>query len=300
MMAGRAPARTGTTLRQHIGGRLRTLRELAGLRNEDLAGDLGVSPATVSRIESGDRLIKRREIDIWFRTTAAPAAAREELTTLLNAGASQITTWQSRVQHGVDLTQVETGELEASAATITVYDHAVVPGLLQIRDYARLVFEMAGVDAGSIAGSVAVRLRRQSILLDQSKTFELLMTEAALWWRPGSIDLQLEQLRQVRAVMALPNVQVGILPLRGQARAIYPEGFQIYGDRADDADTVVLVELITDEVTISEPSSVVLYQQEVGRLRAGALYRDQARALLDRITTDLDAERTECADGGTG
>lgn len=179
--------------------------------------------------------------------------------------ASQITPWQSRVQHGVDLAQVETGELEASAATITVYDHAVVPGLLQVRDYARLVFEMAGVDAGSIAGSVEARLRRQSILLDQSKRFELLVTEAALWWRPGPIDLQLEQLRQVRAVMALPNVQIGILPLRGRARAIYPEGFQVYGDRADDADTVVLVELITDEVTISEPGSVVLYQQEVSR-----------------------------------
>ncbi len=299
MMAGRSPARTGTTLRQHIGGRLRVLRELADLRNEDLASALGVSPATVSRIEAGDRLVKRREIDIWFRVTSAPPTACEELTTLLDAGANQITPWQSRVQHGADLAQVETGELEASAATIIIYDHAVVPGLLQVRNYARRVFEMVGVDTQNIAGNVEDRMRRQSILLDQSRRFDMLVTEAALRWRPGSVELQLEQLRHVRAVMALPNIQIGFLPLRGQARVIYPEGFQIYADRADDADTLVVVELITDEVTISDPGSVALYQQEFDRLHASALHGNQAQALLDHIAVDLSAEQTGSSSRGT-
>ncbi|MGH3782619.1 MAG: DUF5753 domain-containing protein, partial [Pseudonocardiaceae bacterium] len=111
------------------------------------------------------------------------------------------------------------------AATILKYDHAVVPGLLQIREYARLVFEMADVgDKQDITGKVEGRMRRQAVLLDQSKQFTILMTEAALRWRPGSVTLHTEQLRHIRAVMALPNIQIGILPIKGQAKTIYPEG----------------------------------------------------------------------------
>lgn len=46
----------------------------------------------------------------------------------------------------------------------------------------------------------------------------------------------------------LPNVGIGILPLTGQARVLYPDGFQVYADRDDDADTLVLIELVPDEL----------------------------------------------------
>jgi len=92
--------------------------------------------------------------------------------------------------------------------------------------------------------------------------------------------------------MALPNLTIGILPLHGQARAIYPEGFQIYADRADDAETLVVVELITDEVTLSEPSSVALYLREFDRLHATAVHGETAHALIDRIIAELREEET--------
>jgi hypothetical protein len=151
---------------------------------------------------------------------------------------------------------------------------------------------MADVGDKDTTGTVEGRMHRQAVLLDQSKQFLILITEAALRWRPGPVTLQTDQLRHIRAVMALPNIQIGILPLRGQAKAIYPEGFQIYADRTDDADTLVVVELVTDEVTIGEPASVALYLREFDRLRARAAYDDIAHALIDRIVADLEAERT--------
>lgn len=292
-MASRTPGKTAVTQRQRLGSRLRALRELAGLRNEDLAAELTLSPATVSRMESGDRLARFGEIDVWVRVTGASASVREELASLAEAAANQISPWRSRLHAGVDQTQRETAELEATAATILVYDHAVVPGLLQVREYATLVFEMANVgDKQDIAGKVEGRIHRQAVLLDQSKKLTILITEAALRWRPGSVALQTGQLRHICAVMALPNIQIGILPLRGQATTIYPEGFQIYAERAHDADTLVAVELITDEVTISEPASVALYLREFDHLRAGAAYDDTAHALINHIIADLQVEET--------
>jgi transcriptional regulator with XRE-family HTH domain len=286
-MASRTPGRPAITQRQRLGTRLKVLRELAGLRNEDLAEALNLSPATVSRMESGDRVITLTEIATWVRKTGAPAATRDELASLAEAARTQIRSWQSRLQHGVDQAQQETTELEASAGTILGYDHAVVHGLLQVREYARLVFEMTDVGTGDIAGKVEGRLRRQGVLLDQSKQFSILMTEAALRWRPGSVELQVQQLQRIAAVMRLPNVAIGILPLGGQARALYPEGFQLYADRADGADTLVVVELVPDEVAISEPDSVALYLREFDRLRSVAISGEQARALLDRVAEDM-------------
>ncbi|MCA1672791.1 MAG: helix-turn-helix transcriptional regulator [Actinobacteria bacterium] len=292
-MARRTPGGAGVNQRQRLGSKLRALRELAGLRNEDLAAELTLSPATVSRIESGDRLARLSEIDVWVRVTGAATTARDELVSLAEAAATQISPWQSRLHAGVDQTQRETSDLEATAATILCYDHAVVPGLLQVREYAQLVFEMANIgDNKDITGKVDGRMHRQAVLLDQSKQFTILITEAALRWRPGSITLQTEQLRHIRAVTALPNIQIGILPLWGQATTIYPEGFQIYADRTDDADTLVVVELVTDEVTISVPTSVALYLREFDRLRAGAAYDAIAHAVIDRIIADLETERT--------
>jgi len=63
-----------------------------------------------------------------------------------------------------------------------------------------------------------------------------------------------------------------------------------HADRADDADTLVLVELITDEITISEPTSVALYLREFDRLRAEAAYDEAAHTLIDHIITDLQTE----------
>jgi transcriptional regulator with XRE-family HTH domain len=290
----RTPGRAVLTHRHRLGVRLRALRELAGLRNEDLAAALTLSPATVSRIESGDRLIRRDEIDTWVRATDAPDSVREELAILADSAACQISPWPSRLSAGPDHTQQETTELEVTAATMLGYEHAVIHGLLQIREYARLVLTMAGVDDKSenLAGKVTDRMHRQSVLLDQSKHFTIIMSETALHWRPGSPELQTEQLRHIHAVMALPNVEIGILPLRGKAKAIHPEAFQIYADRIDDADTLVVVELVADEVTISEPGSVALYLREFDRLRAGAVYGTQAHALIDRIIADLQVDGT--------
>lgn len=291
-MASRTPSRAVLTLRQRLGARLRAVRELAGLRNEDLAAALNLSPATVSRIESGDRLIRLPEIGTWMRATGAPDSVRDEVATLADSAASQISPWPSGLSAGLDRTQQETTELEATAATMLGYEHGVIHGLLQIREYARLVFTMASVGdkAEHLADKVTGRMQRQSVLLDQSKHFTILMTESALHWRPGSAELQTEQLRHLRAVMALPNVEIGILPLRGNATAIHPEAFQVYADRIDDADTLVVVELVADHVTISEPGSVALYLREFDRLRAGAVYGQDAHALIGRIIADLQVE----------
>jgi transcriptional regulator with XRE-family HTH domain len=287
-MTSRSPGWPALTARQRLGARLRGLRELAGLRNEDLAAALKVSPATISRIEAGDRLIKAPEVDIWGTATGAGPDMIAEVKNQLHAAVTQVSSWSLREAMAKERPQVEIAALEQTAATVLVYDHAVVHGLLQVRDYARRVFELADVGDGSgLDAKVDARLGRQAALLDQDRRFVILMTEAALRWRPGAADLQRTQLDRILAVMHLPNVEIGILPLNAQVDVIYPEGFHVYTDRQDGADTVVVVELITDELTLADPTSVDLYVREFGRLKQAALFGDAAVQLLGKIRADL-------------
>jgi transcriptional regulator with XRE-family HTH domain len=282
-MGSRSSGRPTITQRQRLGQRLRVMRELASLRNIDMAEALGVGAATISRMESGERLIKLGEIDIWVRTAGATAAAREELAALAEAAANQNTKWINRTTGGADTTQAETAELETTALTLLNYEHLMLPGLLQTRAYARRVFELADVGTENIDSKVTGRIHRQGILLDQSRSFQMLITEAGLRWRPVDIAQHIAQLEQVKVAMTLPNVHIGVLPLDGEASAIYPEGFCIYLDRTDGAEPVVVVELVSDEQTISETASVELYLREFERLRSGARYGQDARAIIDAV-----------------
>lgn len=283
-MTSRSPGWPALTARQRLGARLRGLRELAGLRNEDLAGALKVSPATISRIESGDRLIRLPEVDLWVASTNAGPETLAEIKAQLQSAVTQVSSWAQREALAKERPQVEVAALEESAATVLVYDHAVVHGLLQTREYALLVFRLADVgDGQQLEAKVDARMNRQSVLLDQARHFTILMTEAAVRWRPGSAALHRTQLDRIAATMRLPNVRIGILPLDVQVDVIYPEGFHIYTDRTDGGDTIVLVELVADEVTLSDPTSVDLYLREFERLKSVALFDDPALELLERI-----------------
>jgi hypothetical protein len=47
------------------------------------------------------------------------------------------------------------------------------------------------------------------------------------------------------------------------------------------------VELVPDELTLSEPDDAAVYPREFDRLRSAAIFGDQARALLDRIAENV-------------
>jgi Domain of unknown function (DUF5753) len=66
--------------------------------------------------------------------------------------------------------QREIGELEKEATSICVFQPTMVPGLLQIADYARRVMSHGNPsDQADIDAAVQKRLERQTILYDQTK-----------------------------------------------------------------------------------------------------------------------------------
>ena len=138
--------------------------------------------------------------------------ARKELLELALAAETEATTWRALYSKGFDQRQRHYAQLESDAAALLIYQPSVVPGLFQTADYARRVLTLLGViDPSEVGAAVVSRLERQTVLYDARKSVDAVITEAALRWRPSSTSVSLAQLDGIKA--ALPNVQIGIVPL---------------------------------------------------------------------------------------
>jgi Domain of unknown function (DUF5753) len=154
------------------------------------------------------------EIEAWARATAATADDVGELAAAtLEQIATEARSWRLVNRLGLAPRQREIAELEKSAHTIRIFQPVMVPGLLQIADYARRVMEMTYTAGPDIPAAVAVRMQRQTILYDQDKRFEFIVTEGALRWRPGPAKLMRAQLDRLASLASLPNVTLNLVGL---------------------------------------------------------------------------------------
>jgi transcriptional regulator with XRE-family HTH domain len=196
---------------QELGSRLLSLRQRARLSGVALAKRLGTTQPRISRIETGRTVPSLDDVRAWAKATNATQEELQELAGLVERLAVEATSW--RILHRLGLTerQRQIAELEQSASAIRVFQPTMVPGLLQVADYARRVMEQGNPSSQSdLAAAVAKRMERQTILYNQSKHFEFLITESALRWRPGPPELMKAQLDRVISMASLPNVKLGV------------------------------------------------------------------------------------------
>ncbi|HLI77791.1 MAG TPA: DUF5753 domain-containing protein, partial [Acidobacteriaceae bacterium] len=172
--------------------------------------------------------------------------------------------------------------------TLRTFQSSVVPGILQTAEYARRVlsfFHTPFAD-GDVAAAVAGRLNRQLALYEADKQFSFLLTEAALRWRPGPVELQLAQLDRIASVSTLDNVSVGVIPLGVQATTLLTHAFVIY-DGPHEQDTRVSVETIHAHLVVKSTGDVALYRQRWELLNAMAISGGEAREFIIGLLTDL-------------
>jgi Domain of unknown function (DUF5753) len=226
-----------------------------------------MSQPKVSRIENGKNVPTGADIEAWVRATNAKAEEIVELSQLLDQIATQARSWRLVNRLGLVPRQQEIGELEQSAHTICVFQPVMVPGLLQIADYARRVMEMTYTAGPDIAAAVAVRMERQTILYDQGKRFEFIITEGALRWRPGPPDMMRAQLDRLISVATLPNVTLELVP-QGETPIPLLHPFVLFDMESE---SLVTAETYSTELQIRDPSDVARYRQVVDRLRTAAV-----------------------------
>ncbi|WFB08958.1 helix-turn-helix transcriptional regulator [Streptomyces sp. LX-29] len=184
-----------------IGAQIRALRERDGLTRAELGAAVGYSESLIRSVERGRRrpqpamLLRMEEA---FQVPGVFAAIGEQLLKEAHP------TW---FQPYVDV--------EAEAASLSVYGNLLINGLLQTEAYAYAAdaAQQPALDDDEINGLVAVRLARQQLLARKpSPSLSFLLEEVVLRRPIGGHDVMREQLHHLLKVAQSRHVHIQVMP----------------------------------------------------------------------------------------
>ncbi|WP_280421110.1 helix-turn-helix domain-containing protein [Nocardia carnea] len=206
----------GSTLpRRQLGRALREARQGAGFTLEQAAREMEMSKTSVIRIEKGhNEKVRLRDVEGFGRLYELTEKRIDELKALAQQASTK--SWWQASRHLLLPGYGTYLGLESGASRLHSYQPAIIPGLLQIADYAR------GIERPTLPGNTpedleqraAVRLRRTAILTRQrrSVTAEFLIHESVLHTVVRSHKVMAAQLRHIADMGTRPNVTVRVLP----------------------------------------------------------------------------------------
>jgi hypothetical protein len=134
-----------------------------------------------------------------------------------------------------------------------------------------------------IAEAVNKRIERASVLYNQEKEFEFVLTEGALRWRPGPKELMAVQYDRVMQLASLSNVRLGIIPQDIEAPDAFLHPFVVF----ESAEPVVSVETYTVKLMVREPSDIAVFMTVLERFRPVCVWDQEAVGLVSRLAQGL-------------
>jgi len=229
-----SPTSAAERARREFGLRLRAIRKDAGLTARALAATTGQHFTRVSKIENGTQLPTAADVRAWCTACSADDQVPDLLTTLRAVESAYL---ERRRQSRAGMKRAlgaHTLEQYEQTRHFRIYEHNVIPGLFQTAEYcaAMLGFWFRVLDApNDLDVSVAVRMERQRVLYRSGRRIDCVLEEQALRTWFGTADTQAGQLDRLLAVMSLPTVSVGIIPLMTERDAVGSAGFWMFDDR---------------------------------------------------------------------
>jgi len=269
--------------RASLGIRLRDIRRDAGLSGVKLAQLSGWLSSKVSKIEHGKQTPTEDDLRAWCEH----CHALDELPDLIAAVRSietQFAEWRRIMRSGTRRRQQASASVYERARLFRIYEPAVVPGLLQTRDYAVAVLssfiEFVRVPDDAEEGATA-RLERQRVLTHGDRRFHMVLGQQALHTNVGGIETMTGQLEHLLAILKLPRLRLGIIPFNAPYRVPLNNGFWILDEALVQFDTY------SAELSLVRPDEITLYGRAFERLAALAVYGAEARTIITRALDKL-------------
>jgi transcriptional regulator with XRE-family HTH domain len=268
--------------RRRLGQELRQLRDAAGLTIEEVAQRLEVSPAKISRIETGQVGVRPRDVSDLLDQYEISGTHRENLLILTREARQQVW-WHSYsdvVSAGLDVWI----RLETEAEAIHTFEVQLVPGLLQTPEYARTVLSAYYPSdvTGQIERRVELRMARQQLVIEQNDTpIWAVLDEAVLRRHIGPAELMQAQYRRLLELSEKNNITIQILPFDAGVYTI-TGGFSMMHLSYDPE--VVLIEYRDRTLLIERPEEVAAYAQVLDPLRANAKGLEESLRDISHLT----------------
>ncbi len=284
----------GSTLpRRQLGRALREAREGAGFTLERAAQLMEMGKTSVGRIEKGQNdKVKLRDVEAFGNLYGLDTDQIEQLKALAQQSATK-SWWQASRNLIMPGFNTYLG-LESGASQLAMYQPLVIPGLLQVADYARAIERpyLPNDTQEDVERRVALRLRRAAILTRRSNPVkaEFVVHEGVLHTIVGSRAVMAAQHRHMADMSTRPNVTVRVLPFTagfpGDCVPVLPYiilDFSVYGPGAGAEPPVVYAENNIGVMFFEEDDDVKRYRDIHDTIRSAALEEQLSRDLLRQV-----------------
>lgn len=274
--------------RAALGLRLQELRAGKFRSGAAMARHLGWLQTRVNKLEHGNQLPSPEDLDAWVEATEAGPDVRAELGNLLTQARIDRKLWSEDYRSGgIAAAQAQIVELETEVSVIREYQPSVVPGILQTIDYAREMLSapggpvLVGATPDAIEELIAERVKRQAVLYEHRRQVRIVLGQAALMVRFGTVDTLLGQLDRLVILSGLPSLDLRVLSTTVPS-PIWPlAGFVTHDDET------LWLETLTQETRLTVPEEVGAHIQAFELAREAAAAGPDAVALIQRVAAEL-------------
>ena len=270
--------------RRRLAAELRELREQSGLGVTDVARRLDWQPSRLSRIENRQSGITgpdlRKLLDVYEVEDREHRAYLGELARRLNERG-----WWTKYAGLIGTDYADLIGLEGEARAIRTFEQELMPGLLQIPEYAQAVIRSSRPTETNdqIKRRVEVRMERQELLNRPDPPpprFSVVLSEAALRRPVGGYDVMRRQLEHLMLPRDRANVTVQVLPFDAGVHPAMVGPFTMMSFPDPDDLGVVNVENASGTLFLEEPAELRAYDEIWGTLQASALSPDDSQTFL--------------------
>jgi transcriptional regulator with XRE-family HTH domain len=243
---------------------LRFYRNQRGLSGDAVAKLINCARSSLSRLENGEAKLDEGQ--------AATLDERWQ-----TGGHFGTILWYARLGHDPNwIKQHE--DIEAGASVIKVFEALVVPGLLQVPEYAYELIAAGGrPDVDEI---LERRLARQAILARENPpVLWVLLTESVLSWPVGDAEVMRKQLAYLLEASERPNIGIRVVPRSARAHYGLDGSFKIMTGPSGD---VAYTESPGGGRLVSSTAEAQSYVLRYDRIGQKALPEDLSRDLIKK------------------
>ncbi|MFI5838676.1 helix-turn-helix domain-containing protein [Catenuloplanes sp. NPDC051500] len=268
------PAESPAVARRRLRLALRRAREEKGFTQHQVAEEMEWSISKVMRIESGEVTVSVN--DTRSLLTYLGVTDSDEVSRLVQSArdARKREWWdEARYREHVPPALRRLIQFETEARAIHYFYPMIIPGPLQVEDYARAILRSHFGTSDTAIGEVrleARQRRRQGFLGRRDDPLvRLLLDESVLYRTLGDFNLLSKQLFDLHSLTAQSRITVRIIPFTADIAFPLLGTFEIYGlsksdmDSADGIDDAVMYresdqldELVEDQAAVSRHLTV--------------------------------------------
>jgi transcriptional regulator with XRE-family HTH domain len=270
--------------RRLIGATLRRYREHLGYGLEEAARVLECDRSKISRIETGQRGIRPRDLRDLLSEYGISESEQVTLAAIADPRITRRGWWQEYADI-VPTSRMDYLLMETLASEILAYDTQQIPELLQTPHYARAVAEADPdmLEPGTLDRLTEMRVVRQRMIKgDHGATLSVIVGEGALRQLVGGADVMREQLRWlVQLGGTCQRVAIQVVPFGSGAHPNGGSGSMTIL-RFAEAQCLGVVHLpgLGGGVCLVDPADVAAHLRAFTQLQVSALPPHQSTRML--------------------